>query len=338
MLSKIIYVNIANMKKLTVIGGGTGTFVALTGLKKYPLELSAIVTMMDSGGSSGRLRDELGVLPPGDIRQCLVALAKSSKLLRSMFNYRFEEGGLMGHTFGNIFLSTLEKTTGSMKKAIDEVGKILQITGRVVPVTFEKSDLCVELVDGRIIKGETHIDVADKLDKRAKIKEAFLSPQVPANEDAIETILNSDYIVIGPGDLYTSIVPNLLVKGIAKALFSTRAKIIFVLNLMTKSGQTTNYKATDHLFDLEKYLRRNTVDLVLINSKFPGKRALDWYSEYGEVPVEDDFPKNDPRIVRKNLINSFLITKPEGDLLKRSIIRHSPAKLADEVFSIISNP
>jgi len=364
-LSKIIYVNIANMKKLTVIGGGTGTFVALTGLKKYPLELSAIVTMMDSGGSSGRLRDELGVLPPGDIRQCLVALAKSSKLLRSMFNYRFEEGGLMGHTFGNIFLSTLEKTmfnyrfeegglmghtfgniflstlektTGSMKKAIDEVGKILQITGRVVPVTFEKSDLCVELVDGRIIKGETHIDVADKLDKRAKIKEAFLSPQVPANEDAIETILNSDYIIIGPGDLYTSIVPNLLVKGIAKALFSTRAKIIFVLNLMTKSGQTTNYKATDHLFDLEKYLRRNTVDLVLINSKFPGKRALDWYSEYGEVPVEDDFPKNDPRIVRKNLINSFLITKPEGDLLKRSIIRHSPAKLADEVFSIISNP
>lgn len=326
----------SNKKRVTIIGGGTGTFVALTGLKRYPLELTAIVTMMDSGGSSGRLRDELGVLPPGDIRQCLVALAQSPRLLRRMFNYRFEEGGLMGHTFGNIFLSTLEKTTGSMKKAIEEVGKILRIQGTVVPVTFDKSDLCVELVDGRIIKGETHIDVADKLDTRARIKEAFLSPKVSANKDAIDAILTSDYILIGPGDLYTSIVPNLLVNGISEALVKTKAKIIFVLNLMTKTGQSTNYKATDHLKDLEKYLGEGTIDLVIVNSKIPNKKALDWYSEYGEVAVVDDFEPNDKRIVRKNLINSFIITKTEGDLLKRSIIRHSPKKLSDEIYSIIS--
>ena len=162
--------------KIVVIGGGTGTFVALSGLKKYPVELAAIVTMMDSGGSSGKLRDELGVLPPGDVRQCLVALAKSSRLLREMFNYRFEEGGLKGHTFGNIFLSTLAKTTGSMKKAIEEVGKILRIQGRVVPITFAKSDLCVELEDGRVIVGETHIDVVKKKKKEQKLSGHFSNP------------------------------------------------------------------------------------------------------------------------------------------------------------------
>ena len=161
--------------KIVVIGGGTGTFCSLSGLKKYPVDLAAIITMMDSGGSSGRLRDELGVLPPGDVRQCLVALAKSPRLLREMFNYRFESGGLKGHTFGNIFLSTLTKTTGSMKKAIEEVGKILRIQGRVVPVTYAKSDLCVELEDGKIIEGETHIDEVENREKRAKIIERFSS-------------------------------------------------------------------------------------------------------------------------------------------------------------------
>jgi uncharacterized cofD-like protein len=152
--------------RIVTIGGGTGSYVALEGLKKYDFRLTAIVTMMDSGGSSGKLRDELGVLPPGDIRQCLVALSESSKLMRDMFNYRFEEGGLKGHSFGNIFLSTLEKNTGSMKKAISEVGKILRIKGNVVPITFTKdTNLCVELEDGTTIVGETHIDVLEKMHK-----------------------------------------------------------------------------------------------------------------------------------------------------------------------------
>ena len=224
----------ANEKKLkiVVVGGGTGTYVVLSGLKKYPVDLTAIITMMDSGGSSGRLRDELGVLPPGDVRQCLVALANSSKLLRDMFNYRFEEGDLKGHTFGNIFLSTFVKTTGSMKKAIEEVGKILRIQGTVVPVTYANSDLCVEFEDGTIIEGETHIDEVEKMEKRTRIKRAFLKPSVAANPDAKEAIEKADVIVIGPGDLYTSIIPNLLVNGIKSAISNSKAKKIYVLNLI----------------------------------------------------------------------------------------------------------
>lgn len=323
-------------KNIVVIGGGTGTFVALSGLKKYAFDLTAIVTMTDSGGSSGRLRDELGVLPPGDIRQCLVALAQSSRLLRKMFNYRFEEGGLTGHTFGNIFLSTLEKSTGSMKKAIDEVGKILRIQGKVAPVTFDKAELCVELEDGRVIKGETHIDVVEGVEKRAKIKKAFLSTKAQANPDAIEAILNADFVLIGPGDLYTSIIPNLLVSGIKEALEKTKAQVIFVMNLMTKNGQTTDYSAKEHLADLQKYIGTTVVDYALVNSKKPHKKALSWYEEFGEEPVRDDFTSEALNIIRKDLISSFILIQPSGDLLKRSIIRHSPKKLADEVNRLAS--
>ncbi|KKR77080.1 MAG: hypothetical protein UU21_C0001G0134 [Candidatus Levybacteria bacterium GW2011_GWA2_40_8] len=322
-------------KKIVVIGGGTGTYVALSGLKRYAYDLTAIVTMMDSGGSSGRLRDELGVLPPGDIRQCIVALSNSSRLLRKMFNYRFEEGGLTGHTFGNIFLSTLEKSTGSIKKAIEEVGKILRISGKVVPVTFAKTELCVELEDRRIIKGETHIDVVEGVEKRARIKNAFLAPSVSANPDAVSEILNADLILIGPGDLYTSIIPNLLVSGIKEALEKTKGQVIFILNLMTKHGQTTDYSARDHLSDLQKYTGKKTIDYVLVNSKKPNKKALVWYEEYGEEPVNDDLPSED-KIIRKDLISSFILIQNPGDDLKRSIIRHSPKKLADEVNRLVS--
>lgn len=322
-------------KKIVVIGGGTGTYVALSGLKRYAYDLTAIVTMMDSGGSSGRLRDELGVLPPGDIRQCIVALSNSSRLLRKMFNYRFEEGGLTGHTFGNIFLSTLEKSTGSIKKAIEEVGKILRISGKVVPVTFAKTELCVELEDRRIIKGETHIDVVEGVEKRARIKNAFLAPKVIANPDAVSEILNADFVLIGPGDLYTSIIPNLLVSGIREALEKTKGQVIFVLNLMTKHGQTTDYSAKDHLSDLQKYTGKKTIDYVLVNSKKPNKKALVWYEEYGEEPVNDDLPSED-KIIRKDLISSFILTQNPGDDLKRSIIRHSPKKLAEEVNRLTS--
>lgn len=321
--------------KVVVIGGGTGTFVTLLGLKKYPVDLTAVVTMMDSGGSSGKLRDELGVLPPGDVRQCLVALAKSSKLLRNMFNYRFEEGGLKGHTFGNIFLSTLAKTTGSMKKAIEEVGKILRIQGHVVPITFAKSDLCVELEDGKIIVGETHIDVVKKKEKRAKIKRAFLKPSIKANPDAILAILEADFILIGPGDLYTSIIPNLLVKGLPEAIRKSKAKKIFVLNLMTKSGQTTNYSANDHVIDLENYTGKDVLDVVLVNTKAPRKEALRWYSDYGESPVVDNLHSRKYKTIRADLIKDTLLPQEKADSLKRSIIRHDPEKLARQVMGLI---
>jgi uncharacterized cofD-like protein len=323
-------------QKIVVIGGGTGTFVALSGLKKYEVGLTAIITMMDNGGSSGRLRDELGVLPPGDVRQCLVALAKSSKLLREMFNYRFEEGELKGHTFGNIFLSTLAKTTGSMKKAIEEVGKILRIQGRVIPVTYTKSDLCIELEDGTIIEGETHIDEVESREKRARIKRAFLKPEAKANPDAQKAIKEVDAIIIGPGDLYTSIIPNLLVSGLEETIKKSKGKKIYVLNLMTKYGQTTDYSAKDHIADLEKYIGKNILDVVLINKKTPKKETLAWYKDFDEHPVEDDLSnENKFQVIRKNLIKDVIIEKSPSDSLHRSIIRHDSERLAKAIMEIL---
>ncbi|MEK7168558.1 MAG: gluconeogenesis factor YvcK family protein [Patescibacteria group bacterium] len=326
------------MPRVVIIGGGTGTYVALMGLKKYPLRLTAIVTMSDSGGSSGKLRDELGVLPPGDLRQCLVALAESSKLLRELFNYRFEEGGLKGHSFGNIFLSTLAKQTGSMKKAISEVGKILRIKGNVVPSTFTKSDLCVDLEDGKSIIGETHIDVVENKEKRAKIVKAYLQPKAIINEDAKIALEKANFILVGPGDLYTSIIPSLLVKGLPTAIKNSKAKKIFVMNLMTKYGQTTRYSAKDHVKDLEKYLGKNIIDYILINSKMPRKNTLSWYEDFEETPVKDDLDsQKEVLIIRKNLIRDIIIPKEKSDELRRSIIRHDSDKLAIEIVNIITS-
>ena len=324
--------------KILTIGGGTGSYVALEGLKKYDLKLTAIVTMMDSGGSSGKLRDELGVLPPGDIRQCLVALSESSKLMRGMFNYRFEEGGLKGHSFGNIFLSTLEKNTGSMKKAISEVGKILRIKGNVVPITFTKNtNLCVDLEDGTAIVGETHIDVLEKMQKRARIVKAYLKPEAELNEDAKRAIEKADYILIGPGDLYTSVIPNLLVNNVPEIIKKSKAKKIFVMNLMTKHGQTTNYSAKDHVEDIEKYLGIGVIDYVLVNSKLPRRDTLSWYEEFEEYPVKDDLEESkDYEIIRKNLIKDVIVKNTDHDELRRSIIRHDSEKLAQEVIKIIN--
>lgn len=323
--------------KVVTIGGGTGSYTSLRGLKKYPIHLSAIVNMIDDGGSSGRLRDELGVLPPGDVRQCLVALAESSRLLRDLFSYRFEVGELKGHSFGNIFLSTLEKQTGSMKKAISEVGKILNIKGKVVPVTFDKkSKLCVDLADGSTIEGETHIDEVEKMEKRAEIVRAYLKPGAKLNEDAKTAIKHADCIVIGPGDLFTSILPNILVKGMPLALKKSKAKKIYVLNLMTKVGQTTTFKASDHIKALEKYLGKGVLDYVLVNDRKPKKNVLSWYRKYEEHPVEDDLnEKYKFKIIRKDLVKDVIIEQNPVDTRRRSIIRHDSAKLAASIISLI---
>lgn len=328
----------SKIPRVVTIGGGTGSYSSLMGLKKHDLKLTAVVNMLDDGGSSGILRDELGVLPPGDVRQCLVALAESSRVLRDLFNYRFEEGGLKGHNFGNIFLSALEKQTGSMKKAIEELGEVLRIKGQVVPITFtKKSNLCVDLIDGATIVGETHIDVVAKKEKRASIKKIYLNPKANLNEDAKEAIGKADYVLIGPGDLYTSIMPNILVTGVPAVIKNSKAKKIFVMNLMTKYGQTSEYGAKKHLEELEKYLGKGVVEYVLINSKKPNKKALSWYGEYEEYPVEDDLNGSKKyKIVRKDLIKDIIVTQNASDALRRSIIRHDPKKLASEVVNLIN--
>lgn len=329
------------MKKLprvVTIGGGTGNYVSLMGLKKYDVKLSAIVNMHDDGGSSGVLMDELGVLPPGDVRQCLVALSESSKSLRDLFNFRFESGSLKGHTFGNIFLSALEKQTGSNKKAIKEIGNVLRIKGKVVPVTFTKnSKLCVDLEDGKSIIGETHIDEVDKNEERAPIKNVYLNSKAELNPDAKTSIEEADFILIGPGDLYTSIIPIILVTGLKNEIKNSKAKKIFAVNLMTKRGHTTGYSAKKHIDEIERYLGENVLDYVLINNEKPSKKVLSWYLEYGEELVKDDLDKNEKyKIIREELLNDVVLKQNKADARRRSIMRHDSDKLAQTVMKIVN--
>ncbi len=218
-------------QKIVTIGGGTGSFVVLSGLKDYPIELTAIVSMTDDGGSTGVLRDELGVLPPGDVRQCLVALSSSGHITRELFNYRFENGCLSGHSFGNIFLSALEKISGDFYQAVKEAEKILHVNGRVVPVTLSNTNLEVLFNNNKIIKGQVNIFNSDL----HELKEIRLNPRVKANPEAIKAIKEADKIVINAGDFYSSIIPNFLVQGIPAAIKKARAKIIYIANLMTKN-------------------------------------------------------------------------------------------------------
>ncbi len=323
------------MKKITVLGGGTGTFVVLSGLKKMNLDLGVIVTMMDSGGSTGRLRDQLGVLPPGDLRQCLVALSEATELWRKLFLYRFEKGDFEGHNFGNIFLSALEKVSTNYDEVIDTASYVLKTTGKVIPVTFEKAHLCVEYESGMIMKGEGNIDENNK--EKTRIKSAFLEPLVKPNPMALQRIKESDYLIIGPGDLYTSIIPILLVEDIKKEIMQTSAKMIFVMNLMTKSGQTSSYRAYDHLVDLRRYLGRDP-DYVIINNGEIPKNILEWYLSHQENPVQNGLDKTDftGMVIEKDVVDNRSIIKSKADVLTRSILRHDTEKLTRIIRDIIS--
>ena len=319
------------MKKITVIGGGTGTFVVLSGLKKYPLDLSVVVTMMDSGGSTGRLRDQLGILPPGDLRQCLVALSDAPLLWRKLFLYRFEKGDLEGHNFGNIFLAALEKVSDSYDNAIDTASYVLKTKGKVIPVTFNKLHLVAEYENGQKITGEGLID--ENHSEKSRIKTAYLEPQGNANPVAIKSIEESEYIVIGPGDLYTSIIPVLLVNNVKEAMKKSKAKIIYIMNMMTKSGQTTNYKASDHVKDLVKYLGKEP-DYILINNGAISEEILASYKKYNEVKVTNDLNKNGYQIIEKDLVDVKKVEKNSSDILYRSILRHDSEKVAEELKKI----
>lgn len=322
------------MKTVTVLGGGTGTFVVLTGIKKLGLDLGVIVTMMDSGGSTGRLRDQLGVLPPGDLRQCLVALSDAPELWRKLFLYRFEKGDFEGHNFGNIFLSALEKVTDNYDQVLDTASYVLKTTGSVVPVTFEKTTLCAEYENGILLKGETYID--ENHTETSRIKHAFLEPHVSANPKATSRIQHSDYLIVGPGDLYTSIIPILLVNDIKDAIKTTKANIIYVMNLMTKSGQTSGYSAHNHIDDLETYLGRKLDHIIINNGKIP-EDVIQWYESHHERPVVNDLDKAccNGTVVEKDVVDNISIMKNKSDVLTRSILRHDSKKLAEIIRSLI---
>ena len=326
---------------MVVLGGGTGTFMVLSGLRDYALDLSAIISMADSGGSNRVLRDEFGVLPTSDIRQALVALADDKgerEIFRRLFAYRFHQGtGIAGMTFGNLFMLALTDILGSQLKAIEQTAKILHLKGKIYPVTLDDVQLLARYENGHQVVGEHYID-QPRHDGRLKIVEMVTVPEAKAYRSALEAIKKADLVVLGPGDLYTSLICNLIVKSIPQALKKTKAKIVYVMNLMSRFGQTYRFSAQDHLRVIEKYIGRGALDYVVVNNNysFPAK-VLQRYREENSYLVEDDLgePKK-PQVIRTDLLSSAVFEKAKGDRLRRSIIRHHPQKLAKVLVELLN--
>lgn len=326
------------LPRIVCIGGGTGTFVALKGLKHYPGHLSAIVTMSDSGGSNKRIRDEFGLLPTSDLRQSLVALSDENGgvgLLRQLFMYRFEKGkGIQGMTFGNLFMAALSDILGSQQEAIRQTGKVLRIQGTVIPVSFTDTNLFAEYEDGHVLSEEHLIDEPPH-DGKMQITRVYLNPEAKANEEAIEAILKANLIVLGPGDLFTSLLPNLLVDGIAEAIRKSKGRKVYIVNLMTKYGQTYNFSAADHLNTVKKYIGQMP-DYAVVNTAPVPQKAISVYAKFYENPVRDDLSTTQScKIVRADVVSSQFTEKSKSDTLVRSLIRHDSMKLAAVLIGIL---
>jgi len=314
--------------KAVVIGGGTGGFVILSGLKNYANVITAVVSMSDDGGSTGQLRDELGVLPPGDIRQCLVALSESPKV-RDLFNYRFDEGALKGHSFGNLFLTALEKMTGDFREGVRLSSEILQIKGRVEPITTDKVILCIK--DGKaMVRHEHNIDDREFNLLRPEI---WLDPKPTANPEALKAIKEADIIVIAPGSLYTSLGAILVVPGVGTALKRAKGKKIYVSNLVNKPGQTDGFSPTDFADELERMAGEKFLDVVLYNNHRPNADLLKKYASDGELPVEQPVRSESRKykLNGANLLSDSFVKRGKGDKLKRTLIRHDSDKTARRI-------
>jgi uncharacterized cofD-like protein len=305
--------------KIVVIGGGTGLSTLLRGLKVYSSNITAIVTVADDGGSSGRLRREIGVLPPGDIRNCLAALADEEKLLTELFQYRFAAGdGLMGHSFGNLFLTAMSEITGDLEQAVAASSKVLAIRGRVLPATLSDVNLWAEMEDGRVIEGESNIPQAG-----GKIVNVGCIPaDPPALPAVVKAIEEAEYIIIGPGSLYTSIIPNLLVPEIREAIASVKVPRIYVCNIMTQPGETEGYTVGDHIAAIDRISKDKLFDAVLVHRKSPSPISLERYARENSHPVyldRHEVAQLNRRIVMANVME-------EDEVM--GYVRHDPNQLA----------
>jgi uncharacterized cofD-like protein len=324
--------------KIVTIGGGTGSFTLLKGLKKYPVDISAIVSMADDGGSTGVLRDELGVLPPGDVRQCLVALSDSSDVLRRLMNYRFAAGKLKGHNFGNLLLSGMEKITGSFSKGVEEVSRILNVKGEVIPVTKDDVSLCMELNGGKILAGQLEIWKSDIIEKSG-IKNFNLKPDARANPKAISCLKESDVIIIGPGSHYGSVLPNLLVRGISRAIVKSKAIVIYNCNLVNKKGQTEKMRLDDYVCSVNNYLGGERINFAIYNTKKPDKNLVAKYERQKEILVgflPESVLDRKYKVILADLLSSKVSVFSPHDAIssRRSLIRHDSDKLARVIMEI----
>lgn len=324
-------------KKIVVIGGGTGTSVVLSGLKKHPVSLSAVITVADSGGSTGRLRDEFGFLPVGDMRQSLAALAESDDQpwIQKLLLYRFDHGqGLEGHNLGNLLLTALQDMTGSTPQAIEIAERIFNLEGSIFPVTEENVDLVVEYEDGSSIVGEHHLNRENSGGKR--IKSVKLSKQAKLYSKAKTAIENADMIVIGPGDVYASLVPNLIVEGMKETLQKSQGKIVFIVNLMNSYIQTDKFKASDHVREIEKYIGRK-IDHIIINAgEIPADIKKHYESEH-EYQVPDDLNRQHYHVLSDDLVGIAKTAQDPHDKLKRSLLRHNELKLTKILYNLLQD-
>ncbi len=313
-----------NGPKIVAIGGGTGLSMLLKGIKKITNNITAVVTVGDDGGSSGRLREEMGVLPPGDIRNCIAALADDEDLVTKLFQYRFDMGeGLKGHSFGNLFLTALCSITGNMVRAVKESANVLSIRGRVLPATLDDMKLAAEMEDGRIIHGESSIPEAG-----GKIKRLFTEPSdCKALPEVLTAIKHADLIIMGPGSLYTSVIPNLLVKEISEAIANSNAKKIYVCNIMTQPGETDNYSVSSHVNAILTHAGYpDLLDAVLVNNNIP-QNISPKYAEHKSFPVVLDNENLNPTGVK--LVSTKLIEEEES---KNGLVRHSSSRVARAIY------
>ena len=317
--------------KIVVLGGGTGLPSLLEGLKKYTRNLTAVVAVTDSGRSSGMLRKDFDIAPPGDIRNCLVALSDAEKLMSDMFQYRFSNGNLEGHSFGNLLITTLTKVTGSFEKAIHEVGRILKIQGKVLPSSHENVHINAEFMDDSIIEEEDNIIDRhnDKVYLRPKIKRVFLSKKVKVCKEAVDDILGADIIVLGPGGLFTSVISNLLISGIRNAILKSKAKKIYVCNIMVQPSQTYGFTASDHVKEIVTYLGRDILDYVILNTKIPPKELLRVYEKEHSpmIKIDDvELAKFKAKKIKADIVED--IKEIEVLWNKRNLLRHDSNKIA----------
>ena len=310
------------MKKIVLIGGGTGMPSLLRGLKKHECELTAVVNVTDSGRSSGKIREEMGILPPGDIRNCIAALSESESVVREVFQYRFENGD----SLGNLMIAALSDIFGSFESAIEEVGKILNIKGRVLPVTLKNVHLCAELQDGEIRVKEHNVRGIGK----AKINKVYLDKKAYANPAVLEAIKGADLIVLGPGSLYTSIISNLLVDGVADAIVKSKAKKVYVCNIMTQAGQTDDFTSSTHVSELVTYLGADCLDYVLVNSNNFSDVLLENYRKESASPVVDG-------LNRQGLIRGDFVEMGSQNQVfwhKQNLLWHDSKKIAEVIVKL----
>lgn len=315
--------------KIVVVGGGTGLSVLLRGLKKYTLNITAVVTVADDGGGSGKLREDLGMLPPGDIRNCILALADTEPIMEQLLQYRFSEGSLKGQSFGNLLIAAMNGISDNFEEAIGKINDVLAVTGKVLPVTTEDIILYAKLKNGKVIKGESQIPIKVK-EYESEIQQVFIKPeQAKPLKESLEAIQNADVVILGPGSLYTSVIPNLLVGGIAEAIKKSQALKVYVANVMTQPGETDGYGVWKHIEAISAHMKEQVVDYVFVNNEPVPSEVFEKYRNDGAEPVILN------EVDREMILKKGIKLK-EGKFLevRKQYLRHDAGKLSEQIIKL----